>query len=109
VSLAKLNLQNQQFIEENTRNQLKQNIEQAFYNMSGAYKRYQALLDETKAYTESFRISKIRYESGVLNSVDFVTSKNNMDAANLALISARYDYLIYSKILDYYQGKLASF
>jgi len=109
VSLAKLNLQNQQFIEENTKNVLKQNIEQAYYNMSGAYKRYQALTEETKAYGESFRISKIRYEAGVLNSVDFVTSKNNMDAANLALISARYDYLIYSKILDYYQGKLATF
>lgn len=109
VSLAKLNLQNQQFIEENTKNVLKQNIEQAYYNMSGAYKRYQALLEETKAYSESFRISKVRYEAGVLNSVDFVTSKNNMDAANLALISARYDYLIYSKILDYYQGKLATF
>ncbi len=109
VSLAKLNLQNQQFIEQNTKNVLQQNIEQAYNNMSGAYKRYQALLDETKAYTESFRISKIRYESGVLNSVDFVTSKNNMDAANLALISARYDYLIYSKILDYYQGKLTTF
>jgi len=109
VSLAKLNLQNQQFIEENTKNVLKQNIEQAYYNMSGAYKRYQALMEETKAYGESFRISKIRYEAGVLNSVDFVTSKNNMDAANLALISARYDYLIYSKILDYYQGKLATF
>jgi len=32
-----------------------------------------------------------------------------MDGAQLALISARYDYIIYSKILDYYQGKLASF
>jgi len=109
IALAKLNLQNQQYIEDNTKIVLKQNIEQAYYNMAGAYKRYQALLDETKAYSESFRISKIRYEAGVLNSVDFVTSKNNMDGANLALISARYDYLIYSKILDYYQGKLASF
>jgi outer membrane protein len=109
VALAKLNLQNQQYIENSTRIALKQNIEQAYYNMAGAFKRYQALLEETKAYGESFRISKVRYEAGVLNSVDFVTSKNNMDAANLALISARYDYLIYSKILDYYQGKLASF
>ncbi|HZY35702.1 MAG TPA: TolC family protein [Mucilaginibacter sp.] len=109
VALAKLNLLNQQYVEDNTKIVLKQNIEQAYYNMAAAYRRYQALIDETKAYAESFRISKIRYEAGVLNSVDFVTSKNNMDGANLALISARYDYIIYSKILDYYQGKLASF
>jgi len=109
LSLAKLNLLNYQYIENNTKIQLQQSVEQAYYNMASAYKRYQALQDEVKAYTESFRISKIRYEAGVLNSVDFVTSKNNMDGAQLALISARYDYIIYSKILDYYQGKLATF
>jgi len=109
LSIAKLNLLNYQYIENNTKIQLKQSVETAYYNMASAYKRYQALEDEVKAYTESFRISKIRYEAGVLNSVDFVTSKNNMDGAQLALISARYDYIIYSKILDYYQGKLASF
>jgi len=38
---------------------------------------------------------------------DFIIAKNNLDNAALNLISARYDYFIYSKILDYYQGKLA--
>ncbi len=106
VAIAKINLQNQQFIENNVKVQVRQNIAQAYYNMVSAYTRYQALKDEVEAYTESFRISKARYEAGVLTSVDFVTSKNNMDNANLAFISARYDYIIYSKILDYYQGKL---
>jgi outer membrane protein len=109
VALAKLNLLNYQFIENNTKIVLKQSVEQAFYNMASAFRRYQALDEEVKAFSESFRISKIRYEAGVLNSVDYVTSKNNMDGAKLALISARYDYIIYSKILDYYQGRLGAF
>ena len=109
VALAKIALQNTQFVENNAKVQLKQQVDQNYYSMNAAYQRYQSLQDEVKAYTESFRISKTRYEAGVLNSVDFVTSKNNLDAANLALISAHYDYFIYSKILDYYQGKLASF
>jgi len=107
ISLAKLDLLNDQYVEDNTKIQLRQNVEQAYYNMISAYNRYQALEDESKAYSESFRISKIRYEAGVLTSVDYITSKNNMDAANLGLISARYDYFIYSKVLDYYQGKLS--
>jgi outer membrane protein len=107
ISLAKINLLNSQYIEENTKIQLKQNIEQAWYNMSAAYNKYQALAEQVKAYTESFRISKIRFEAGVLTSVDYIISKNNMDAANLNLISARYDYFIDSKILNYYQGKLS--
>ena len=107
VSLAKLDLLNARVVEDNTKIVLKQDVEQAYYNMISAYNKYQALDAEAAAYTESFRISKIRFEAGVLTSVDYITSKNNMDAANLNLISSRYDYFIYSKILDYYQGKLS--
>ena len=33
-------------------------------------------------------------------------AKNNFDQANLNLIIAKYDYVLRSKILDYYSGKL---
>ena len=107
VTIAKLNLLNYQYIENNTKIVLQQSVEQAYYNMVGAYKRYQAMDTEVKAYTESYRIQKIRFDSGVITSDLFLIAKNNMDAANLNFISARYDYIIYSKILDYYQGKLS--
>jgi outer membrane protein len=107
VSKAKLNLLNAKDVEDNTKIQLKQSVEQAYYNMSAAYKRYQALEEQVKAYTESYRIYKIRFDAGVLTSVDLIIAKNNMDSATLNLISARYDYFIDSKILDYYQGKLS--
>jgi len=61
-----------------------------------------------KAYTESYRIYKIRFDAGVLTSVDLILAKNYLDAATVNLISAKYDYFIDSKILDYYQGKLTS-
>jgi len=109
VALAKINLELSRATEDNTKVQLRENIEQAYYNMQSAYNRYQALTAQVKAYTESFRIYKIRFEAGVLTSVDYVLAKNNMDSAAVNLISARYDYFIYSKILDYYQGKLSSF
>ena len=107
VSLAQLNLLNYQYIEDNTKIMLKQNVDQAWYNMTAAYNRYKALQDESTAYTESYRVSKIRFDAGVITSDLFLLAKGNMDAANLNLISARYDYIIYSKILDYYQGKLS--
>jgi len=107
LSNAKLDLLNDRYIEDNTKITVRQNIEQAYYNMISAFKRYQALNEEVKAYTESFRISKLRFEAGVLNSVDYVTSKNNMDSATISFIAAQYDYLVYSKVLEYYQGKLS--
>jgi outer membrane protein len=97
---AKLDLLNDQYVEINTKVVIRQNVEQAYNNMISAYNRYQALDAESKAYSESFRISKLRFEAGVLNSVDYITAKNNMDGANLALISAQYDYFIYSEVLD---------
>jgi outer membrane protein len=86
---------------------LKQYIEQAYYNMMAAYKKYQVYTEQVKAYTESYRIYKLRFDAGVLTSVDFIIAKNNLDAATINMISARYDYFIDSKILDYYQGKLS--
>jgi outer membrane protein len=107
LALAKLSLLNYTYIEDNIKVVLKQNVQQAWYSMNGAYSRYQALDAQVKAYTESYRIFKIRLDAGVITSTDFIIAKNNLDNATLNLISARYDYFIYSKILDYYQGKLA--
>ncbi|RKR85723.1 outer membrane protein [Mucilaginibacter gracilis] len=107
VALAKLNLRNAQYIEQNTRIQLRQNVDQAYANMTAAFERYQLLTDQVGAFGESFRIAEVRFNSGVLTSVDFLVVKGNLDRAKVNLISARYDYLIRSKILDYYQGRLA--
>ena len=107
LSKAKINALYARDVEENAKIALRQNVEQAYYNMMAAYKKYQALMDQVKAYTESFRIYKLRYDAGVLTSVDYIFAKNNLDAATVNMISAKYDYFIDSKILDYYQGKLS--
>jgi outer membrane protein len=107
IILAKLNLLNNQYIEQNTRIQLRQNIDEAYLNMTSTYQRYLLLDEQVKAFAESFRIAEIRFNSGVLNSVEFLVVKGNLDRAKTSLINARYDYLIRSKILDYYQGNLS--
>lgn len=107
LAKAKLNAMYQKDVEETSKIALKQNIEQAYYNMMASYKKYQSLNEQVKAYTESFRIYKLRFDAGVLTSVDFIIAKNNLESATVNLISARYDYIVNSKILDYYQGKLS--
>jgi outer membrane protein len=107
VSIAKIDLTEARYVEENTRIQLKQNVEQAYINMSSAYSRYQILNEQVDAFKESFRTAEIRFNAGVLNSVDYIVAKNNLDRANNNLINARYDYYIRTKILNYYEGKLS--
>ncbi len=57
--------------------------------------------------TASYDATKVKFDNGVITSDLFIIAKNNLDAANTNLINARYDYLIRTKILDYYQGKLS--
>jgi outer membrane protein len=106
VALAKLDLKNAEYLEQNTRIQLKQQIEQAYFNMSAAYNKYNILNTQVKSFTESFRIAEVRFNAGASTQVDYLIAKNNLDRANINLITARYDYLLRKKILDFYQGKL---
>jgi len=89
-----------------TKVQLQQNVEQAYVNVVSAKNRYDALTDQVNAYKESFREAEIKFNAGVINSVDYLVGKNNLDRANISLIIARYDYVLRSMILDYYSGRL---
>lgn len=105
IKQAQLTLKNNEIIAKTTKTQLQQSIEQAYINMSTASDRYKTLLEQVDAFTESFRAAEIRFNAGVGNSIDYLTAKNNLDRANVNLITAKYDYVLRTKVLDYYQGK----
>ena len=105
LSLDKINLKSAEFTAQTTQIQLKQNIERDHFNMEASLNRYKALAEQVTAYTESFRAAEVRFNEGASTSVDYLIAKNNLDRANINLIIARYDYVLRTKILDYYQGK----
>ena len=106
IALSKIDLKNAELTEQTTRIQLKQSVEQAFFNMTAASSRYRTLQSQVSSYTESFKATEVKFNAGVGTSVDYTVAKNKLDAANINLISARYDFILRMKILDYYQGKL---
>jgi outer membrane protein len=105
VKLAKLDVINQTLNEQTVKTGLQQDIERAHLNMATAFESYKTLITQVNAYKESFRAAEIRFNEGVGNSIDYLIAKNNLDRANSNLIIARYDYVLKTKILDYYQGK----
>jgi outer membrane protein len=107
VKIAKLNYQNAKVLSNASKNQLQQLVEQAWQNLRAAYGQYKGYLDQVNAYGESFRSAEIRFNAGVINSVDYVIAKNNFDRANTNLSAARYNYIFRTKILEYYQGRLS--
>lgn len=105
IKQAKINLKNAEYVEETTKLQLQQQIEQANFNMQAAYARYQKLTEQVASFGESFRGAEIKFNAGAINSVEYLVVKTNLDRANINLIIARYEYLLRTKVLDYYQGK----
>jgi outer membrane protein len=106
VKIAKLNYENARVISTSSHYQLQQMVEQAWQNLRSAYGQYKGYVDQVRAYGESFRTAEIRFNAGVLTSVDYVIAKNNVDRANLNLSAARYNYIFRMKILEYYEGRL---
>jgi outer membrane protein len=105
VKLARISEKNFTLVEQATKTELQQNIERAYLNMTTAFDRYKILLLQVEAFSESFRAAEIRFNEGVGNSIDYLTAKNNLDRATSNLIISKYDYVLRTKVLDYYQGK----
>ena len=105
VKQAKINLRNSQFVSKTTRTQLGTSIDRAYANMVSAADRYKVLLEQVTAYDESFRAAEVRFNNGVGTSVDYLIAKNNLDRANIDVITTKYDYVLRTKILDFYQAK----
>jgi len=104
IKLADITLKNAELVEERTKQVLRQQIEQAHLNMTNAFERYKALLEQVEAYAQSFKAAEVRFNSGVGSSVDYLIAKNNLDRANINFISAQYDFALRKKVLDYYQN-----
>lgn len=104
IALARVQEKNSTYIAENTKIQLQQAIEQAYLNMNTAFEKYKLLNEQAIAFQESFRAAEIRFNLGALNSVDYLIVKNNLDRTNINLTIARYEYLLRTKVLDFYQG-----
>jgi outer membrane protein len=86
-------------------NQVRQTVEQAYYNMLNAAKRYEATAKQVESLELSFKASESRLNAGALNVLEYNITKNNLDRSRISLIQAKYDYIFRTKILDFYQSK----
>ncbi|GGI56910.1 TolC family protein [Winogradskyella haliclonae] len=105
VAIEKINAEESLLQLERTHLDIKNTITQVHFDMEATYNRYQSLQRQVDAYQESYRINEIRFNNGVSNFLNYITSKNNLDNAKVNLANAKYEYLLRVKVLDYYRGK----
>lgn len=94
------------FTANTTRTQLRQSVESYYVNMMAAFRTYSVLNQQVNDYAESYHSAEIKYDAGAMKSVDFIIYKTNIDRARLNLIQAKYNYILQTKVLDYFQGIL---
>jgi len=105
INIARIQLKQAELTAKATRTILQQNVEQAYVYMITAENSYKALNNQVDAYKESFRIAELKFNAGAVNSDFYVLAKNYLDQSNINLIVSRYNYVLRTKVLDYYQGR----
>ncbi len=85
---------------------LKQSIELAYKEMQSSFKRLAAINKQAVVIEELFEISKKQLFEGVINATDYVILKSQFDRIKQNQVQYKYDYILRTKILDYYSGVL---
>lgn len=109
VERAKLGVLSAQYAAEQTKQQLKTEIQTAIANAKAGRLNHEAAklaYDATKA---AFDNAEKRYQLGTINSFDFANARTNLDSAQIEVIRSKYDYIFRLKIVDFYTGKELSF
>jgi len=90
---------------ENEKINLHATIERAYIDAKTSLKTFEATQKSLQAQQEAFRVTKERYDAGILTSFDFDQVRNQLVNAQSAMVRAKYNYVFRATFLDFYSGK----
>jgi outer membrane protein len=105
VKNSKIQVEDYELQLQSSKNLLRKDIEQAYTNALAAFKRYVANQKAVESSTEAFRYTEEKFNVGMINSVEYNQTKNNLTTAQSDLLQAKYEYIFRTKILDFYNGQ----
>lgn len=105
VAQAAIAASNYRFSLLDLKNSLLKAIEQACLDANTAFLSYQASREQYNAMIESYRVAEAMFKQGAVNSVDYLTAKNNLVSAENDLVQSKYNVILQHKLIDYYRGE----
>lgn len=87
------------------RQQLKSDIQRALADARAGKRSLEASEKSLEAAQVAFENAERRFDLGAINSLEYVTARNNLALAQTNLTRARYQYLFNVKNVEFYQGK----
>ena len=104
ISNATLQITDFEYRLQSARNVLRKDIEQAYTNALASLNRYISSEKAVSSMLEAFRYTEEKFNVGMINTVEYNQSKNNLTMAQSELLQSRYEYIFRTKILDFYNG-----
>ena len=104
ISNSELQLEDYKYQLQLASNVLRKDIELVYTNALAALNRYISTQKAVTSMAEAFRYTEEKFNVGMINSVEYNQSKNNLTVAQSDLIQAKYEYIFRTKILDFYNG-----
>jgi outer membrane protein len=105
VKQAKFNMLNLQIAKTQAEVKLKQDIYKAHNDAKNSLQKYYAAERANNAAERAFDFAKKRYDLGLTNTVEYLTTQNTLYSASSNLARAKYDLIFKLKVIDYYLGK----
>lgn len=104
VANARISYQNAQLELQSQKLVLYATIQQAYADALAALKKFNATRQALVSMEESFKYTEKKFEVGMVNTVDYNMSKNQLISTQSDLLQAKYDFIFRTKILNFYQG-----
>ncbi|AZQ43314.1 TolC family protein [Nonlabens ponticola] len=104
VQRNKVNVKRAEFQLEQARLDLESNVYQAYVDVQGSRKSYEAAKTALESQELAYDYAKERYDVGLTNAFDFSQSKLRLNNAKINLNQAKFDYLFRLKVLELYFG-----
>jgi outer membrane protein len=109
VAIAKINVQSSQWNEQQTKNDVRKNIEMVYTNQVMAGKKLIATQEQMELEKRTYFDMEKKFNVGTMGATDFLIEKNNYNKVAMLLIQAKYDYVLKAKMVDFYLGKPLTF
>ncbi len=104
VANAKLGVTDAQFQLKQEKLNLRKSIQQAYADAMAAYNKFLSSQEAVNSFAESFRYTEKKFNVGLVNSVDYNVAKTDYTRAQSDLLQSKYEYILRTKILDFYKG-----
>ncbi|HAN37818.1 MAG TPA: TolC family protein [Chitinophagaceae bacterium] len=102
---AKLDVQNQQLVQQGNLQKLQQDIYTAYTAAEAAMRRFYAGQKSVESAQKAYEFALKRYDAGLLPTIDLITNQNNLLRAKLQQLNNQYDYIFRMKLLEFYKGQ----